>query len=220
MKQDKSAKPVKKEKKEKVQPIYPTEIVAIIDRSGSMQSVIDDAIGGFNAFLEEQQKLPDKATFTLIEFNQGTYIKYNGVDIADVEPYTQQTYKPDGMTALYDAVGKGVGEAARRGEKRKVIVVILTDGHENSSHEITKQQVSDMVEKYTKEGWGFVFLGVGFDKFDAEKAASSIGILDKSMSMGVSHNAVGTRSALYGMSRAATSYRSSGKVDPNWQQNK
>lgn len=219
MKQDKSAKPVKavkKEKKEKVQPIYPTEIVAIIDRSGSMESVKDDAIGGFNAFLAEQQKLPDKATFTLIEFNHNAEIKYNGVDISEVKPYTVATYIPEGMTALYDAVGKGIGEASRRGEKRKVIVAILTDGHENSSHEVTKKQVSDMIAKYTEAGWAFIFLAAGFSQFDAEKMGASIGIrADSTMSM--SHNAIREK-GFSSMSRATSSYRSSGHVDENWRQ--
>jgi hypothetical protein len=66
----------------------PTEIVAIIDRSGSMESVKFDAIGGFNNFLEEQKKLPGKATFTLIQFDHEIELKYNGVDISEVQPYT------------------------------------------------------------------------------------------------------------------------------------
>jgi Mg-chelatase subunit ChlD len=210
----------KKEKKAKVQPIFPTEIVAIIDVSGSMESVKDDAIGGFNSFLAEQKKLPDKATFTLVEFNHGTEIKYNGVDISEVEPYTVNTYLPGGMTALYDAIGKGVGEASRRGEKRKVIVAILTDGHENSSHEVTKQQVSDMIAKHTADGWAFVFLAAGFSQFDAEKMGASFGILDKNMSMGVSHDSIGSKQAFSSMNSAATSYRSCGHVKEDWRQKK
>lgn len=192
-----------------------TEIVTIIDRSGSMQSVVDDAIGGFNSFLEQQKRLPGKATFTLIEFNQDTVIKYNGVNISEVKPYTLETYIPMGSTALYDAIGLGVGEAARRGENRKVIVAILTDGHENSSKEVNRQQVGDMIEKYTKNGWVFMFLATGFSQFDAERIASSISI-NKGMAMGASRNSSGQKAMYSSMNNAAASYRCSGSVDARW----
>jgi Mg-chelatase subunit ChlD len=193
----------------------PTEIVAIIDRSGSMESVKSDAIGGFNNFLEEQKKLPGKATFTLIQFDHEIELKYNGVDISEVQPYTVDTYIPRGTTALYDAIGRGIGEASRRGANRKVIVAILTDGHENSSKEVTRQQVSDMISKYETEGWAFIFLAAGFSQFDAEHMAESIGI-KSNHAMGMSRSSDGMN-ALYESSRDAIySYRTTGSVDPNW----
>lgn len=209
---------VRKSKKDKSSE-QPTEIVAIIDRSGSMESVKSDAIGGFNNFLEEQKKLPGKATFTLIQFDHEIELKYNGVDISEVQPYTVDTYIPRGMTALYDAIGRGIGEASRRGANRKVIVAILTDGHENSSKEVTRQQVSDMISKYETEGWGFIFLAAGFSQFDAEHMAGSIGI-KSNHAMGMSRSSDGV-SALYERSSGAIhSYRTTGSVDPNWRQNK
>jgi Mg-chelatase subunit ChlD len=193
----------------------PTEIVAIIDRSGSMESVKSDAIGGFNNFLEEQKKLPGKATFTLIQFDHEIELKYNGVDISEVQPYTIDTYIPRGMTALYDAISRGIGEASRRGANRKVIVAILTDGHENSSKEVTRQQVSDMISKYETEGWAIIFLAAGFSQFDAEQMAGSIGIKSNN-AMGMSRSSDGM-SALYERSSDAVhSYRTTGSVDPNW----
>ena len=210
----KKPKTTKKADKKEVTAKQPTKIVAVIDRSGSMESVKDDAIGGFNTFLEEQKKLPDKATFTLIEFNHGTQVKYSDVDISEVKPYTIDTYRPEGMTALYDAVGKGIGEATRKGDAHKVIVVILTDGHENSSHEVTKEAVSKMIEQHTAEGWAFIFLGVGFSQFDAETIAKSMSI-NADMAMGTSRADIGTK-AFSSMSNATASYRSSNSVNSNW----
>lgn len=208
----------KEEKKKKEQDKsseQTTEIVAIIDRSGSMESVKSDAIGGFNNFLEEQKKLPGKATFTLIQFDHEIEIKYNGVDISKVQPYTVDTYNPRGTTALYDAIGRGIGEASRRGADRQVIVVILTDGHENSSKEVTRQQVLDMISKYETEGWGFIFLAAGSSQFDAEHTAGSIGIKSNN-AMGMSRSSAGM-SALYEKSGDAVhSYRTTGTVDPKW----
>jgi Mg-chelatase subunit ChlD len=197
----------------------PTEIVAIIDRSGSMESVKSDAIGGFNNFLEEQKKLPGKATFTLIQFDHEIELKYNGVDISEVQPYTVDTHIPRGMTALYDAIGRGIGEASRRGANRKVIVAILTDGHENSSKEVTRQQVNDMISKYETEGWGFIFLVAGFSQFDAEHMAGSIGIKSDHV-MGMSRSSDGVSTLYERSSGAIHSYRTTGSVDPNWKQNK
>lgn len=197
----------------------PTEIVAIIDRSGSMESVKSDAIGGFNNFLEEQKKLPGKATFTLIQFDHEIELKYNGVDISEVQPYTVDTYVPRGMTALYDAIGRGIGEASRRGANRKVIVAILTDGHENSSKEVTRQQVSDMISKYENEGWAFVFLAAGFSQFDAEHMAGSIGIKSYH-AMGMSFSSEGMSELYERSSDAIRSYRKTGSVDPNWRSKK
>jgi Mg-chelatase subunit ChlD len=185
-----------------------TEIVFVMDKSGSMQSIKDDAIGGFNAFLETQKGLPGKATFTLVEFNQHADIIHNGVDIKDVEEYTNKTYVPDGMTALFDAIGRGISEASVRGEDRKVLVAILTDGHENSSTEFNKNRLSEMINKYTAKGWEFIYLGVGFSQYDAEKIAQSISI-DSSNAMGVTRENIRTK-AFSSMNSAAASYRSVG----------
>jgi hypothetical protein len=119
------------------------------------------------------------------------------------------------MTALYDAIGRGIGEASRRGAKRKVIVAILTDGLENSSKEVTRQQVSDMISKYETEGWAFILLAAGFSQFDAEHMAGSIGI-KSDHAMGMSRSSDGMSELYEKSSDAIHSYRTTGSVDPNW----
>lgn len=146
-----------------------TEIVAIIDRSGSMFSYVQNTIGGYNQFVEEQRKVDGKATITLVQFDDKYQVDYSGVDINDAKLLDEKTYVPRGNTALFDAVGKTINTIGERlanteEDKRpgKVIVMIITDGEENSSTEFTQQQVSEMVKHQTdKYSWTFVFLGGG-----------------------------------------------------------
>ncbi len=94
-----------------------TEIVCILDRSGSMQSMRDDAIGGFNAFLEEQKKLPGAAHLTVVLFDHEYDVLHQGVDIQQVAPLNSDTYVPRGQTALLDAVGRTVDDVGRGWQK-------------------------------------------------------------------------------------------------------
>jgi len=144
-----------------------TEIVAIIDRSGSMALLKVETIGGFNSFIEEQKKTPGKAVLTLVQFDDRYQIDYDGVDLNDVKPLNEATYVPRGMTALRDAIGTAVNTIGKRlagteESKRpsKIIVLVITDGHENSSREFTNAQIKEMIEHQTnKYNWSFVFLG-------------------------------------------------------------
>lgn len=141
--------------------------VFILDRSGSMETCRDDTIGGFNAFLAEQKV--DGGTLTLILFDHEYEMIYERKSINDVEPLTTQTFVPRGSTALLDAIGKTIKNITAP----TPTVVILTDGHENSSRDYTKAHIKDLVEQKTKDGWTFVYLGANQDAF-AE--AGSIGI--------------------------------------------
>ena len=130
-----------------------TEIISIVDRSGSMQSILDDAIGGFNTFLAAQQRQPGQAKLSLILFDNEYQVVHQAVDIQQVEPLNQDTYVPRGSTALLDAVGKtidAVGErlAATPESERpsQVIVSILTDGYENASQTYSKPKVAEMIK--------------------------------------------------------------------------
>ena len=148
-----------------------TELIVLIDESGSMGSVVGDTIGGFNTFLETHQKLPGEAKLTLVKFDTKYEIVHNGVEVRKVEPLTTKTYKPGGMTALLDAVGKTIDEVGRRladtpeNEKpEKVIFMVLTDGEENSSREYTKEQVKEKTEHQTNNyQWEFIFIGADQD---------------------------------------------------------
>lgn len=175
------------------------EIVCIVDRSGSMQSIATDAVGGFNAFLEGQQAHPGSARLTLALFDHEYLVVHNAVDLKEVPPLSTKTYVPRGSTALYDAVGRTVDEIGRRlaatpepERPEKVIVAILTDGMENSSHEYTQQRVFDMIEhQRSKYGWEFVFLAANQDAF-AAAAALAISAADAA---GYSASPSGTRAA-------------------------
>jgi hypothetical protein len=149
-----------------------TEIVVVLDKSGSMGSVREDTIGGFNTFLQDQKELPGEAVLTLTMFDAEYSFVERGALLENVKPLSNETYAPGGMTALLDAVGKTINDVVTRhasldeDEKPgKVILVVITDGHENSSREITKKaELVKMVKKQEEDyGWEIVFLGADID---------------------------------------------------------
>lgn len=188
-----------------------SEIICIIDRSGSMLSIKNDAIGGFNAFLQAQKELPGDAKLTLILFNQKYDIIHDGKPIKEVPNLNTKSYYPTGNTALYDAVGRAidtVGErlanTAEENRPEKVIVAILTDGEENSSREYSQEKIHEMI-KHQKEvySWEVVFLAANID---AVATAKSLGIQQKDAFAFVATGA-GVRSAYTDMSRSISDYR-------------
>lgn len=148
-----------------------TEIVFVLDRSGSMAAIATEAIGGFNGFVDAQRKAPGEAKLSLVLFDNEYTPVHNSVKLADVPPLTPTTYVPRGMTALYDAVcrtivdvGKRLATTAESDRPGKVIVAILTDGEENASKEFKLQQVSEMIAHQTRKyNWNFLFLGANID---------------------------------------------------------
>ena len=148
-----------------------TEIACIVDRSGSMDSIRSDAIGGFNAFLEGQKRVPGEARLTLVLFDHEYLVLHDATDIRSAPPLDESTYVPRGTTALLDAIGRtidAVGErlsttppAQRPG---KVITAILTDGLENASKRYSHARIAEMIEhQRTKYGWEFLFLAANQD---------------------------------------------------------
>jgi hypothetical protein len=168
-------------------------IAMLLDRSGSMESIKSDTEGGFNAFIEEQRKEPGEAKVTLAQFDTQYEVVYANRPIADVPPLQLQ---PRGMTALYDGVGRLItdvgAELATLPEDERpgtVIVVVMTDGHENSSVEWTHEAVAAAIKRQESEySWYFVFLGANMDAvavgqrmgFDADRSmtydASEVGV--------------------------------------------
>ena len=185
-----------------------TEIVCVIDKSGSMGSVTRDSINGFNEFLKQQQELPGEAKFTLILFDTNYNIICNGINIKDAEPLTNKTYVPSGFTALLDAVGKAIDSVGERlsnslEKPSKVIVAILTDGEENSSKEYSLATIKSKVEhQQNNYSWEFIYLGANQDAF-AE--ASKLGIKAYNTFNYDIDNTMGTYALT--MSRAVKSYR-------------
>lgn len=192
-----------------------TEIVVVMDKSGSMGVRQNDAIGGFNSFLEDQKKEPGEANMTLVLFDTTYNIPISGKPIKDVQPLTHETYRPGGNTALNDALARAIIETGKRLDDMpeadrpdKVICVVITDGEENSSKEHTKAQVQEMVKhQEEKYDWAFMYLGTGVDAFNE---AMQLGI-QKNMAANFAGGSIGTRSAYVGTSEAVKGYRSGGK---------
>lgn len=188
-----------------------TEIVCIIDRSGSMASIRTDAIGGFNTFLGAQKKLLGTASVTLILFDNEYETPIQNVDIKSVDPLTEKTFVPRGSTALLDAVGRTINEVGTRlanmqeqDRPEKVIVSILTDGLENASREFSRSKIKEMVEhQRDKYKWEFVFLAANQDAF-AE--AGSIGI-SKNMAVNFEQTGAGTRDAYNSLNMMVSEFR-------------
>lgn len=190
------------------------EIVCILDRSGSMTTVLDDSIGGFNTFLKEQQQLPGRANMTLVLFDHEYKEVVSSEPVGNVAPLTRETYVPRGQTALYDAIGRTLANLTEKLAKTpeaerpaKVLVAILTDGHENASREFrTKSHVFDIVSKKREEDkWEFVYLGANQD---AMKEGVALG-LSHLNSFNYASTGSGTVGAYRAVSNMAKSLRSS-----------
>ncbi|MCL2468283.1 MAG: VWA domain-containing protein [Micrococcales bacterium] len=158
-----------------------TEIVFIVDRSGSMCGLEADTIGGFASTLATLQADPGQARVTTVLFDHEYELLHDRVDLAAVAPLTRDDYWVRGSTALLDAIGRTVDKivrvqrsVARKYRADKVMVVIITDGQENSSRHYALFQVRDMVRRQQeKHGWEFLFLGANMDAIDV---ATSVGI--------------------------------------------
>jgi uncharacterized protein YegL len=138
----------------------------ILDKSGSMNSKVQDVIGGFNLYISELAKEPAvEYGFTLTLFDTAVAMKYNSVPLAQVAKLDESSYRPSGNTALLDAIGNTVQTVNSAGFD-KIITVIMTDGEENSSREWTLQGIRELVRSKESVGnWTFVFLGANLDAF-------------------------------------------------------
>lgn len=189
------------------------EVVVILDRSGSMSSIKTDMEGGFNAFVAKQQQLPGECRLTLVQFDsQGIDTIHKSLPIAQVPPLVLE---PRGNTPLLDAVGHTVSHTekrlhgtADRIDPKRVMVLIITDGQENASHEFTREVVKKLVERVTKEHqWSFVYLGADVDAF-AEAQGLGIGTVSTSS---YAKTATGARNAFAMTSNKLAGLRATGQ---------
>ena len=160
---------------------YITELVFILDKSGSMSGLESDTIGGYNAMLIKQQKEPGEAIVTTVLFDDNYELLHDRINIKGIRPITEKEYYVGGSTALLDAIGKTIQKISNvqqhtSEEQRadKVVLVITTDGMENASREYTAALIKKMVERQKeKYGWEVIFLGANID---AISAAERVGI--------------------------------------------
>lgn len=193
-----------------------TEIIFVIDKSGSMSHLAGDTIGGFNGFIESQKALDGKATLTTVLFDTTWRILHDGIDIHEVKPMTSSDYIAGGGTAMLDAIGEIINRVQDRHDElgaekpEEVLFVITTDGEENSSHAFNKSQIEKMIKHQTNgHGWKFMFLGANMD---AVKEAESIGI-SKDWSTNYTYNSKGVYDTFTTMSCTASAVRNAAITD-------
>lgn len=158
-----------------------TDITLILDRSGSMASIMKGTLEGINGFIAEQKTAPGEATLSLIQFDDQYEVNYLRKNMALVQPLGNKDYTPRGTTALLDAIGKTINTLGETYSKMaevdrpsRVIVVIQTDGFENASKEFSKAKINEMITTQRNDWkWDFIFLGANQDAFNT---AADLGI--------------------------------------------
>jgi uncharacterized protein YegL len=199
-----------------------TELVFILDKSGSMAGLESDTVGGFNAMLSKQQAELGEAIVTTVLFDDHYELLHDRVSIRGLRPITEKEYFVGGCTALLDAIGKTIhkiGNAhrytAEEQRPKKVMFVITTDGMENASREYTYAKVKEMVERQKeKYGWEFIFLGANID---ALSTAARFGI---SADRAANYNAdgKGMRLNYEAVSHVVSEIRASREIADNWKE--
>lgn len=195
----------------------PVQIVCILDRSGSMSKLASDTIGGYNSFIEQQKKKSGRAEVTTVLFDDQYEKISDAVDIKEIPELTSAQYYARGNTALMDAVGRTIIETLANMErdgicpaKRRVLIMIMTDGYENASKEFNKANVKALVESTTKDyNWNYIFIGANID---SASEASSIGIARRHAA-NYSPNQKGVHQSFEMMNKAAEEVRERGTVD-------
>ena len=196
-----------------------TELVFILDRSGSMSGLEADTIGGFNSMLEKQKKQEGEALVSTVLFDSECEVLHDRVDIAKIEKLTEKDYYVRGCTALLDAVGgaihhiSNVHKYAREEDvPEHTMFIITTDGMENASREYSAEAVRKLISKKKEQGWEFLFLGANID---AVSTASRFGI-DRDHAVKFRNDSRGIAVNYEAVSDAVCCMRAGGKVGAKW----
>ena len=200
-----------------------TEIVFILDRSGSMAGLEDDTIGGFNAMIEKQKQEPGEALVSTVLFDHESDVIHDRVDIQKVVSMTRKEYYVRGCTALLDAVGGAIHHignvhkyAREEDRPEKTLFVITTDGMENASRQYTYDRLRMMIRRQKEHyGWEFVFLGANID---AVREAARFGI-DRDCVADYHADSTGTAAVYSAVSEAVCNVRANRPMSKEWKKN-
>ena len=197
-----------------------TELVFILDRSGSMGGLESDTIGGCNSMIEKQKKQDGKAYVSTILFDNVSEVIHDRVSLEKIEPMTEKDYYVRGCTALLDAIGGAIHHignihkyARKEDVPERTVFIITTDGMENSSHLYTSDEVKRKIERQkTKYGWEFLFIGANID---AVSTAAKFGI-NKDRAVNYNADSEGTRILYESVSEAVQNIRASAPLKADW----
>ena len=197
-----------------------TELVFILDRSGSMAGLEKDTIGGFNSMIEKQRKLDGKCYVSTVLFDNTSVVIHDRVELEKVRKMTEDDYTVGGCTALLDAVGSAVKHIStihryirKEDLPQHTMFVITTDGCENASHNYTAREIKKLIEtKREKDGWEFIFIGANID---AAETAENIGIA-RDRAVNYHADATGTQVAYEAVEKAVRNVRASRPLAADW----
>ncbi len=197
-----------------------TELVFILDKSGSMHGLESDTVGGYNSVMEKQKKVDGECYVTSIFFNSESETVHDRVKLSEIEPLTEEDYRVGGCTALIDAIGDAVTHIETihkyiRAEDvpDHTMFVIMTDGLENASHKYDSKTVKRLIEKHKeKDGWEFLFIGANIDSVET---ARHFGI-NEDRAVNYRADKKGTGVVYGAVASAVCCMRSGAKVSPEW----
>ncbi|MDD2211905.1 MAG: VWA domain-containing protein [Clostridia bacterium] len=197
-----------------------TELVFILDKSGSMSGLESDTIGGYNAMLNKQQAEPGEAIVTTVLFDDDYELLHDRINIKGNRPITEKDYFVGGCTALLDAIGKTIhkiGNAQKHTSEElraeKVMFIITTDGMENASREYSYEKIRLLIENQKeKYGWEFIFLGANIDAFDT---AQKMGI-SRDRTANYHADSMGTQVNFMAVSEAVSELREKRLINKDW----
>lgn len=197
-----------------------TELVFILDRSGSMAGLESDTIGGFNAMIEKQRKVEGECYVSTVLFDNTSEVLHDRVKLSDIKPMTEDDYTVRGCTALIDALGSAISHignihkyARAEDVPQNTMFVITTDGMENASSRYSSKQVKKMIQRQKSEyGWEFLFIGANID---AVETAKRYGI-EKERAVNYNADKKGTKVVYDTLAKAVRCVRESRPLDDSW----
>ena len=197
-----------------------TELVFILDRSGSMAGLEADTIGGFNSMIKKQRKENGECYVSTVLFDNYSEVLHDRVKLSEIKPMTDDDYTVGGCTALIDAIGGAIhhiGNVHKYARPEDVpahtMFIITTDGQENASHHYSSERVKKMIERQKgRYGWEFLFIGANID---AVETAAEYGI-ERERAVNYNADGKGTQILYESVSKAVCSMRDCGGIQPNW----